>query len=94
MIVSKLVVKQAGVTRQLVCHRWHRFPPDIISYVVWPYYRFNLRRVETVVAGVLDHSIEGLLAERGVVVSRESRKILTDKIRNYGVAHRELIPQH
>ena len=93
MIVSKLVVKQAEVTRQLVCHRWHRFPPDIISYVVWPYYRFNLRRVGTVIAGVPDHCIEDLLAERGVVVSREPRKIVADKLRSYGVAHRELIPE-
>ena len=28
----------------------HRFPPDIISYAVWLYFRFNLGRVETVIA--------------------------------------------
>jgi putative transposase len=40
----------------------HRFPPDIISYAVWLYYRFNLGH----------RDIEDLLAERGVAVSRES----------------------
>jgi transposase-like protein len=29
-------------------YKRHRFPSDIISYAVWLYYRFNLRRVETV----------------------------------------------
>ena len=40
----------------------HRFPPDIISYAVWVYYRFNLSY----------RDVEDLLAERGVVVSREA----------------------
>jgi putative transposase len=39
----------------------HRFPPDIISYAVWLYYRFNLSH----------RDIEDLLAERGITVSRE-----------------------
>jgi putative transposase len=43
-------------------YKRHRFPPDIISYAVWLYYRFNLRH----------RDIEDLLAERGVVVSREA----------------------
>ena len=34
----------------------HRFPPDIISYAVWLYYRFNLSHLD----------IEDLLAERGI----------------------------
>jgi len=33
----------------------HRFPPEIISYNVWLYHRFNLSR----------RDIEDLLAERG-----------------------------
>ena len=37
-------------------YKRHRFPPDIISYAVWLYYRFNLRRVVTATAGVPDHS--------------------------------------
>ena len=43
----------------------HRFPPDIISYAVWLYYRFNLSH----------RDIEDLLAERGIVVSRESIRL-------------------
>ena len=79
-------------------YKRHRFPPDIISYAVWLYYRFNLSH----------RDIEDLLAERGIIVSREAkrffkrlirnhggepRKIVTDKLRSYGVAHRELIPE-
>jgi len=26
-------------------YKRHRFPPEIIQYVVWLYYRFNLRRL-------------------------------------------------
>ena len=37
-----------------------RFPPDIGSYAVWFYYRFNLSH----------RDIEDLLAERGITVSR------------------------
>ena len=36
-------------------YKRHRFPPDIISYAVWFYYRFNLSH----------RDIEDLLAERG-----------------------------
>ena len=43
-------------------YKRHRFPPDIISYAVWLYYRFNLSH----------RDIEDLLAERGVTVSREA----------------------
>ena len=43
-------------------YKRHRFPPDIISYAVWLYYRFNLSH----------RDIEDLLAERGITVSRES----------------------
>jgi len=43
----------------------HRFPPDIISYAVWLYYRFNLSHWD----------IEDLLAERGITVSHESIRL-------------------
>jgi putative transposase len=48
-------------------YKRHRFPPDIISYAVWLYYRFNLsdRRY----AGPF---IEDLLAERSIIVTREA----------------------
>ena len=43
-------------------YKRHRFPPDIISYAVWVYYRFNLSY----------RDVEDLLAERGITVSREA----------------------
>ena len=39
-----------------------RFPRDIISYAVWAYHRFALSCAD----------VEDLLAERGVIVSRET----------------------
>jgi putative transposase len=47
-----------------ICKR-HRFPPDIISYTVWLYYRFNLSH----------RDIENLLAERGITVSNETVRL-------------------
>jgi putative transposase len=46
-------------------YKRHRFPPDIISYAVWLYYRFN----------VSHRDIEDLLAERGITVSHESIRL-------------------
>ncbi len=43
-------------------YKRHRFPPEIISYAVWLYYRFNLSH----------RDVEDLLAERGIMVSYES----------------------
>jgi hypothetical protein len=30
-------------------YKRHRIPPDIISYAVWLYFRFNLKRVVTAI---------------------------------------------
>lgn len=46
-------------------YKRHRFPPDIISYSVWLYHRFNLSH----------RDIEDLLAERGITVSREAIRL-------------------
>ncbi len=46
-------------------YKRHRFPSDIISYAVWLYYRFNLSH----------RDIEDLLAERGIIVTRESIRL-------------------
>ena len=46
-------------------YKRHRFPPDIISYSVWLYYRFNLSH----------RDIEDLLAERGIIVSHEAIRL-------------------
>ena len=43
-------------------YKRHRFPPDIISYAVWLYYRFNL-------------SHRDILAERGITVSYETIRL-------------------
>ena len=43
-------------------YKRYRFPPDIIYYAVWLYYRFNLSH----------RDIEDLLAQRGITVSREA----------------------
>jgi len=43
-------------------YRGYRFPPEIISHVVWLYYRFCLSF----------RDVEDLLAERGVIVSYET----------------------
>jgi len=76
-------------------YKRHRFPPEIFSYAVWFYYRFN--------PGHRD--IEDLLAERGITVSREAIRLscikfgaidtrrLRRKQWSYGVAHRELISE-
>ena len=46
-------------------YKRHWFPPDIISYAVWLYFRFNLSH----------RDIEDLLAQRGVIVSYESIRL-------------------
>jgi putative transposase len=43
-------------------YKRHRFPPDIISYAVWLYYRLNLSH----------RDIEDLLAQRGTSDSHEA----------------------
>ncbi len=46
-------------------YKRHRFPPVIISYAVWLYYRFNLSH----------RDVEDLLAERGITVTYESIRL-------------------
>jgi len=57
-------------------YKRHRFPPDIISYAVWLYYRFNLSH----------RDIEDLLAERGITVSYETIRLWYPKhsLRSWG----------
>ena len=55
-------------------YKRHRFPPYIISYAVWLYFRFNLSH----------RDIEDLLAQRGIIVSYESIRLWCIKFgRNY-----------
>jgi len=46
-------------------YKRHRFPPDIISYAVWLYFRFNLSQ----------RDIEDLFAERGIIASYETIRL-------------------
>lgn len=50
-------------------YKRHRFPPEIIQYTVWLYYRFNLSH----------RDIEDLLAERGASVSYEAIRLWCKK---------------
>ena len=50
-------------------YKRYRFPPEIIGYTVWLYYRFNLSHGD----------IEDLLAERGITVSREAIRLWCNK---------------
>ena len=46
-------------------YKRHRFPPEIIGYAVWLYFRFNLSH----------RDVEDLLAERGIVVNYEAIRL-------------------
>ena len=50
-------------------YKRHRFPPEIIQYAVWLYYRFNLSH----------RDIEDLLARRGILVTHESIRLWCNK---------------
>jgi putative transposase len=50
-------------------YKRHRFPPSVIQYAVWLYYRFNL--------SIRD--VEDLLAERNITVSYESIRLWINK---------------
>jgi transposase-like protein len=47
----------------------YRFPPAIIQYAVWLYYRFNVSHGD----------IENLLAQRGIIVTHESIRLWCNK---------------
>ncbi len=57
------------MNKQTSLYKRHRYPPDIIQYAVWLYYRFNLSH----------RDIEDLLAERGISVSHESIRLWCNK---------------
>ena len=50
-------------------YKRHRFSSEIIQYTVWLYYRFNLSH----------RDIEDLVAERGIIVTRESIRLWCNK---------------
>ena len=52
-----------------ISYQRHRFPPEVIRYAVWLYFRFTLSL----------HDVEELLAERGIEVSYETIRCWTLK---------------
>ena len=50
-------------------YKRHRFPPEIIQYVVWLYHRFNLSH----------RDIKDLLSQRGIQVSYEANRLWCNK---------------
>ena len=62
-------MRHGGMTDVHLYHR-HRFPPDVIAYTLWPYFRFPLRL----------RMVEDLLAERGIVVSHQTVRAWTGSI--------------
>ncbi len=52
----------AGWVVETIPAKRHRFTPETIQYAVWLYYRLCLSYPD----------IEGMLAERGTIVTRES----------------------
>lgn len=50
-------------------YKHHRFPPEVIQYAVWLYFRFNL--------SIRD--VEDLLAQRGIIVSYEAIRLWVNK---------------
>ena len=55
--------------KNLNIYKRYRFPPIIIQYAVWLYYRFNLSH----------RDIEDLLAERGINVTYEAIRLWCDR---------------
>jgi putative transposase len=55
--------------RPVTRYKRHRFPPAIIQYAVWLYYRFNLSH----------RDIEDILARRGVLITHESIRLWCNK---------------
>jgi len=51
-------------------YKRYRFPPEIIQYAVWLYFRFNLSH----------RDIEDLLAQRGIIVTDESIRLWCNKL--------------
>ena len=54
---------------QSTIYKRYRFPPEIIQYAVWLYFRFNLSH----------RDIEDLLAQRGIIVTHESIRLWCNK---------------
>jgi len=47
----------------------YRFPREVVAYAIWAYHRFALSTAD----------VEDLLAERGVIVSRETIRLWVNR---------------
>lgn len=66
-----------------ISYRRHRFPPIIIQYAIWLYFRFTLSC----------RDVEDLLAERGIDVSYETIRRWVEKFgRRYAIQLRKMRP--
>ena len=61
-------------------YKRHRFPPDIIQYAVWLFYRFNLSH----------RDLAELFAHRGIEVSRELNRLWCNK---FGPTYARRLPR-
>jgi transposase-like protein len=55
-------LQRSAPTNDAISYSGYRFPPDVISYVVWLYYRFPLSL----------RMVEELLAARGIELTYET----------------------
>ncbi len=60
------------MTQPNLYHR-HKFPPDVISYAVWLYFRFPLSL----------RMVEDILAQRGIIVSHQTVRTWAEKFGRY-----------
>jgi len=77
-------------------YKRYRFPPEIIQHAVWLYHRFNLshRVIDVFLQERRDSQAAKRFFKRLIRSNRGNpRKIVTDKLGSYRVAHRELIPE-
>ena len=75
-------------------YKRHRFPAEIIQYAVWRAVDQDGEVVDVFLQSCRDAAaakcfFKRLLRNHG----NEPRKIVTDKLKSYGVAHCELIPE-
>ena len=96
------------MTSEPSLYRRHRFPGEIISHAVWLYHLFSLslRDIELILAerGVMvTHGSIRHWCRDGVAAKRffkrllqglqyQPKRIITDRLRSYGVARRALLP--
>ena len=72
VLPSYLAISDNYRMNKSTMYKRYRFPPEIIQYAVWLYFRFNLSH----------RDIEYLLAQRGIIVTHESIRLWCNKFRS------------